>query len=405
MGHQLKTGYLSADLKSKQEANLEPKSDMLWTKAPFANLVRYEPSGMYFARIRVHGKLIRKTLETSVLSVAKQRLDAFAKAHRQAAENKADAKQGKMLFSEVVKILRTRLNGDATLKPLSRCYYEQRLVALLKSWPTLEQKDVRTITKSDCLDWSAKFDRETCATAFNNTISILRRALDIVVELGIRYDNPATDLKRVSVKSKKLTLPEFTQFTQFLQTMESGGGRDSRNCADLVRFLAFGGFRLGEASNITWGDCNFAKSEITVRGEAETGTKNSEVRKVPMISDMVTLLNRLREVRPNDGDDILVMQVKECQKAIDRAAKMVGMTRITHQDLRHLFATRCIESGVDIPTVSRWLGHKDGGALAMKVYGHLRDQHSASMAKKVTFSSGKPELIKKDVGGASDFAI
>jgi hypothetical protein len=40
---------------------------------------------------------------------------------------------------------------------------------------------------------------------------------------------------------------------------------------------------------------------------------------------------------------------------------------------------------VDIPTVSRWLGHKDGGALAMKVYGHLRDQHSAAMAQKVQF--------------------
>jgi hypothetical protein len=26
------------------------------------------------------------------------------------------------------------------------------------------------------------------------------------------------------------------------------------------------------------------------------------------------------------------------------------------------------ESGADIPTVSRWLGHKDGGPLAMKVY-------------------------------------
>ena len=62
------------------------------------------------------------------------------------------------------------------------------------------------------------------------------------------------------------------------------------------------------------------------------------------------------------------------------------MTRITHHDLRHLFATRCIESGVDIPTVSRWLGHKDGGALAMKVYGHLRDAHSSAMAQKVTFA-------------------
>lgn len=40
---------------------------------------------------------------------------------------------------------------------------------------------------------------------------------------------------------------------------------------------------------------------------------------------------------------------------------------------RHLFATRCIESGVDIPTVRRWLGHEDGGALAMRTYGQLRD--------------------------------
>jgi integrase len=60
-------------------------------------------------------------------------------------------------------------------------------------------------------------------------------------------------------------------------------------------------------------------------------------------------------------------------------------------DLRHLFATLCIESGVDIPTVSRWLGHKDGGALAMKVYGHLRDQHSVAMAEKVKFGSLKQD--------------
>ncbi|MES1180609.1 MAG: tyrosine-type recombinase/integrase, partial [Verrucomicrobiota bacterium] len=63
----------------------------------------------------------------------------------------------------------------------------------------------------------------------------------------------------------------------------------------------------------------------------------------------------------------------------------LGISRFTHHDLRHLFATRCIESGVDIPTVSRWLGHKDGGALAMKTYGHLRDEHSTKMAQKVVF--------------------
>ena len=42
--------------------------------------------------------------------------------------------------------------------------------------------------------------------------------------------------------------------------------------------------------------------------------------------------------------------------------------------------------GVDIPTVSRWLGHKDGGALPMKTYGHLRCEHSIAQAQKVSFA-------------------
>jgi integrase len=78
------------------------------------------------------------------------------------------------------------------------------------------------------------------------------------------------------------------------------------------------------------------------------------------------------------------------------------MPRVTHHDLRHLFATRCIESGVDIPTVSRWLGHKDGGALAMKVYGHLRDQHSVAMAQKVTFGYKTENLDSGPTGKSNE---
>jgi hypothetical protein len=44
---------------------------------------------------------------------------------------------------------------------------------------------------------------------------------------------------------------------------------------------------------------------------------------------------------------------------------------------------------VDIPTVSRWLGHKDGGALAMKVYAHLRDSHSTAMAQRIRFTENE----------------
>jgi integrase len=188
------------------------------------------------------------------------------------------------------------------------------------------------------------------------------------------------------VRPKDLHLPDNARFVQFVGAIEDAGGRFSHDCADLVRFLAFGGFRLGEAKNITWKDCDFAREEIVVRGDPDEATKNGEIRRVPMIGEMRQLLDRLQSERGDAGLGNSVMRVSQCEQAMDAAAKKVGIAHLTHHDLRHLFATRCIESGVDIPTVSRWLGHKDGGALAMKVYGHLRNQHSASMAKLVRFS-------------------
>jgi integrase len=71
-----------------------------------------------------------------------------------------------------------------------------------------------------------------------------------------------------------------------------------------------------------------------------------------------------------------VLAVCDAQKALTKACTAVGAKRLTHHELRHLFATRCIKSDVDIPIVARWLGHKEGSVLALKTYGHLRSEHS-----------------------------
>ena len=123
-----------------------------------------------------------------------------------------------------------------------------------------------------------------------------------------------------------------------------------------------------------------------IHGDPETGTKNWETRTIPVIGEASALFQRMRSERPDEDAEAPVFLVNEAQKAIDRAAERAGARRITHHDLRHLFATTCIEAGIDIPTVSRWLGHKDGSALAMKTYGHLRDEHSVEAAKKVSFA-------------------
>ena len=107
--------------------------DKLWQKTPVPNLVRYVPSRVLFARIRVKGKLIRRSLKTQVLSVAKLRLADLEKAERQVAEHSAGYVEGKMTFADALAIYRQRLQGDASLKPRTKAHREARISALLKT--------------------------------------------------------------------------------------------------------------------------------------------------------------------------------------------------------------------------------------------------------------------------------
>jgi integrase len=250
----------------------------------------------------------------------------------------------------------------------------------------LADREVRRVTKTDCKEWARAFLKAASPTRYNNTLGGLRHVFEVAKDAGIIYGNPAEKLERVPVRAKQLTLPSGDQFVQLVDAVEHAGAWCSRDCADLLRGLAFTGCRKGEANQITWCDVDFGTGEIVVRGDPQTGTKNWTVRRVPLTPDAHALFERMRNERHSEPLDTKVFRVGECQKALDRACKKVGMDRITHHDLRHLFATRCIESGVDIPTTSRWLGHSDGGALAMKTYGHLRREHSMAQAQKVSFA-------------------
>jgi integrase len=125
---------------------------------------------------------------------------------------------------------------------------------------------------------------------------------------------------------------------------------------------------------VTWNDVDGKRGVIWINGNPETRTKNGETRAVPMIKPTREILERLsadpRGPRnPKRQGKGYVLTVTECREALETACEKVGIPKLTHHDLRHLFATQCIESGIDIPTVPGWLGHKDGGALAMRTYG------------------------------------
>jgi hypothetical protein len=76
--------YDTVCMKTKQTPS---DSQSNWQKTPFANLIRYEPSQTYFARLGAKGKLIRRSLKTKTLSVAKLRLADLEKTERKQANS------------------------------------------------------------------------------------------------------------------------------------------------------------------------------------------------------------------------------------------------------------------------------------------------------------------------------
>jgi integrase len=333
---------------------------------------------MFFGRVKVNGKLVRQSLDTDVFTTAKLKLSDYLKDQRKKVLRPVSG-----TFSEARAKYEREIDADHTLKDTSKLYRRNCIKALGRTWPDLDAKAPAKITEVECREWASRFAAEYDDQFFNNTLSTLRHTLE---KAGLtREDNPAFKIKRLGVKPKELKLPETKQFEALLQTIETAGARQSQHCADLVRFLAFSGCRISEAGNVRWSDIDCERGQMRVQtAKRSKSSAAASVRFVPLIPPMLELLKRLKQANPAPESN--VCHVGECEKSLTRACKKLNIHRITHHDLRHLFATRCIESGVDMPTVSRWLGHSDGGALAMKTYGHLRREHSMTMAQRVTFS-------------------
>ena len=356
-----------------------------------AGLMQYVPSGVFFARAKVNGTVKRASLETDVFTTAKDRLRGKLNELRA-----PPAEVG--TFAEARLLYLADIENDHALADETKKYWNYRTEALLKSWPGLDNLKLAKITERDCRDWLKRFSEKFETSNVNNTLAALR---NILKRGGLGRDkNPAFGTKhgkkwRLGAKPTELTLPEPEQFDAIVKTIETAGAPQSKDCADLVRFLAFSGCRISEAQRVTWADVDCVRGEIRVHNAKRSKTTSAhDLRYVPIIPAMRELLVRLyAEQKPQPTNRVCVLG--ECEKSLTNACKKVGAARITHHDLRHLFATRCIEAGVDIPTVSRWLGHVDGGALAMKIYGHLRRSHSQQAAQLVTFGAAiVPEIVE-----------
>lgn len=158
----------------------------------------------------------------------------------------------------------------------------------------------------------------------------------------------------------------------------------------LIYLTLYTGLRIGEACALRWEDINPEAKLICVRQTIsrvwiyENGKKHSQLivgspktessnRCIPICSKLFTILNSFphREqqgyiLHNHDGGFVSPRTFEYRYKKIFRAARIEP---VNYHTLRHTFATRCIECGVDVKSLSEILGHADA-SITLNTYVH-----------------------------------
>lgn len=163
------------------------------------------------------------------------------------------------------------------------------------------------------------------------------------------------------------------------------GGSDGQLLADYIRFLACSGLRRSEALHVTWDDMEWPKRKLVVRI-----AKYGRPREVDFNPRLEALLHELH-LRAVPGAKWLFpsprnreVVARNLQGGLERARAAAGLPDFCFHDLRHYFASECVMAGIDYMTIAKWLGHRDGGVLIGRIYGHLNNVHTQKQAAKLT---------------------
>lgn len=359
-----------------------------WESTRITNLIRYVPTGEYFVRRRFGGEARRIPLGTSVFTVAKWKMGDVVRSAPKAGNRSTTALQ---LLEEWV----ATKTADPNIKPSTARFLRCRLASVKSTWPDLSKLHPSKVGPAEVAAWAANYCASRSVAAYNGSLRVFRGGMAIAVERGLIPSDPTCNLKQRRQRPKDLRLPTHDQIAMVLLEMGRMRSGFKRGSAELAAFLAYSGLRVfSEAWWVRWSDIDLESGRLTVRGDPALSTKNGKTRVVPIIHELRDLLLQIkaRGVRP-DGR---VMEVRHCGRALSWACRVVGVPNMSHHDLRHLFATRCLSSGVDVPTVAKWLGHQDGGALLLKVYSHVLQSHSQEMAKMVRIGSASQPADKAD---------
>jgi integrase len=150
---------------------------------------------------------------------------------------------------------------------------------------------------------------------------------------------------------------------------------------DLIRFGLNTGLRVGEIFSLRWSSVDLQKGILNILAQ-----KTGKMRTVPLNTEARNVLEAWAVGRKNDfvfynhetGKPFVDLKV-----GFALACRKAGLSDVSWHTLRHTFASRLIDRGVDIVTVQQLLGHSTVTVTMRYTHTNL-DSKRAAVAKLVS---------------------
>ena len=222
------------------------------------------------------------------------------------------------------------------------------------------------------------------ARTVNFELDALKAMLNLAIRWGYLRDNPVKLVKPLKTDDKKPV--------RFLTTEECERllARASGELYPIYFTFLNTGLRKAELENLLWSDIDFKRSKISVRAKEDWKPKTGE-REIPMGKELADLLREYRDREAKKSGTDYVFDVKRSGRShnwlrlelikLGQLAEIPDLTKV--HTLRHTFASHLVMQGVDLPTVSKLMGHSD--IETTMIYAHLAADHLANAVTKLPF--------------------
>lgn len=310
-----------------------------------------------------YGYVFGKTYEE-----AEQKLDAV----------KAELKEPTVLSS--CSFESVSLEWLTTQKPQLKTSSYAKYANLLNSYliSSFGAIPIQSITRNEAMKYSREllasggiFRQGLAPKTVNSIVSVLKNVLEYASrELGIS----SASIGDISVRQPQKPMRILSRLEQ--TTLSDKLRNEPSPCNLGILMCLYTGMRIGEICALTWGDINIEEQFLFVHrsmqrvqtGEKDKKTKiviqtpksDCSIRKIPIPDEMLQLLIQSRK---QDDAFLLTgmihsyMEPRSMENRFKKVTGICGISNINFHALQHTFATRCVELGFDIKSLSEILGH------------------------------------------------